>query len=201
MNMRLWRRFGGFAATVMLLATLVSCGEENGGDMPMMCEPGGEERVAVLRQIAFILEDPSGVAEGFNLDGVVSDESDDGSCNKPDLTSPSGEPGIDNSLASLWSNLQMLSPDLVAVDSLIQGAIDDGQLLLLMNVDGIDDPMNDECVNITVRRATGMPMLGTDGLITSGQTFDVDTSAPMALWRVAPLNFSFPCGSSTWSLS
>jgi len=160
----------------------MSCGGDDGGDGSVaMCDPTGESRLTVLRTIAFILEDPAGVAEGFNLDNVVSDGSEDATCMQADLMSPDGEPGIDNSLASLWANLQMLSPDLVAVDSLIQGAIDDGQLLLLMELGGVDDPMNDDCVNITIRRGTGMPMLGTDGLITSGQTFDVDTSAPTSM--------------------
>jgi len=166
----------------------ISCGGDDGGGDPItMCEPTGDSHLAVLRTIAFILEEPEGVAEGFNLDGVVSDGSEAETCMKADLMSPSGEPGIDNSLASLWADLQMLSPDLVAVDSLIQGAIDDGQLLLLMEIEGVDDAMNDDCVNITIRRGTGMPMLGTDGLITSGQTFDVDTSAPTSMVAAATI--------------
>jgi hypothetical protein len=147
----------------------------------MMCDESGNSQMTLIRTLAFIVEESDGVADGFNLDGLVSDGSEAATCMVTDQTSPAGTPGIDNSFASLWANLRMLLPEVQSVDSYIQRAIEEGQILLLLEITGIDDPMNDDCVNITLRRGMGTPMLGTDGLISPRQTFDVDPEGPVSV--------------------
>ena len=47
-------------------------------------------------------------------------------------------------------------------------------MLLLFQLEDVDDPVNDDCVNLTLLQAVGTPRLGTDGVLLSGQTFDAD---------------------------
>jgi hypothetical protein len=52
--------------------------------------------------------------------------------------------------------------------------------MLLFQLDGLDDPQDDDCVDIAVVRGTGQPTIGGDGYILPDQTFDVDAAAPRA---------------------
>jgi len=174
--------------TVLSLFLLSGCSDEvadSGADagppMTAMCDESGGSQMTLVRTLSFIVEESDGVAEGFDLDGVISDGSEAETCMQQDQTSPDGTPGIDNSFASLWSNLRMLLPEVQSVDSYIQRAIEEGQILLLLEISGVDDPMNDDCVNLTLRRGVGVPMLGTDGLISPRQTFDVDPAGPVSV--------------------
>ncbi len=107
-----------------------------------------------------------GVSSGFDLDGVENQ------CSVPDLVTPEGATGIDNALANLIPALELT--EAVAAEGLIQDAINEGDLLLVFEMAGVDDPMNDDCVDLSMKRAMGLPNLGADDRIESGQTFDVD---------------------------
>ena len=138
-------------------------------------------RLAVLDQLAFTREVTPGVAPGFDLDARQSDARDAASCFKPDYMSPEGVPGIDNQLAGLVPLLDAFG--LGAVEGLVQGSIKEGGLLILLELDGVDDPVNDTRVGLRLRLGRGTPLLGTDGLLLSGQTFHLhpdtaDTPAP-----------------------
>jgi hypothetical protein len=50
----------------------------------------------------------------------------------------------------------------------VQDAVDSGQLLLVVELDGLDD----YAVTVSISPAEGTPMRGTDGTILDGQTFD-----------------------------
>ena len=65
-----------------------------------------------------------------------------------------------------------------AVEELIQQAIDTGLLLITLELDGLHDEVDDECVDLTVARAVGPAMLGTDGRLLWGQTLDRDVTVP-----------------------
>jgi hypothetical protein len=136
----------------------------------------GERRSFLISTLGFTrIDKETGTVPGFNIDGVVSDKTDDTSCFKPDFKSPDGEPGIDNQLAALIPDVEAILGD--AVDGLVQSAINNGALLILIDVDGAQDLRNDDCVDITVRTVTGNPVLGTDGVIEAYQTFDPDPEA------------------------
>ena len=89
---------------------------------------------------------------------------------------PEGRPGIDNQLALLVPDIEKTFGD--APDGLIQGAINNGELVILMQMEGVDDLADDGCVNLSVvvgqKRA---PSLGTDGVIEAYQTFHPDPDA------------------------
>lgn len=149
---------------------------------PLPCSSGTcEDRVAVGQYITFGVEEPEGVTPGFDLDDLVSSGDDFESCRQPDFVAPDGTRGIDNQFALLWAAITDIIGD--AADGLLMGAINDGNLLMMVRFEGIDDLEYDDCVDVSVFLGEGKPFIGTDGLITSGQTFDVAPDTPMS--RVA----------------
>ncbi len=124
--------------------------------------------LAVVRALHFVREDPKGVSNGMNLDGFVSENNEDGrSCFKPDFVAPDGVPGIDNELARLLPLVDLAGEN--AVESLLQGSIDEGRLLMLVEI----TPHGDTA-DLRVLRGMDVPLLGTDGKILAGQTLGLD---------------------------
>lgn len=130
----------------------------------------GLSRSAVVTNLAFTRVNPPGVAPGFDLDQrVSSDKTDDASCRKVDFTDPEGRLGIDNQIAALLPDIEALVGN--AVDGLVQGAINDGLLLLMLDFEGLDDLQSDACFGVNLRLGEGKPTLGTNGVIEGFQTF------------------------------
>lgn len=132
----------------------------------------GETHIDVLTSLAFTIADKD-IAPGFDLDGRDSTVDDYLSCGKVDFVDPDGRKGIDNRLASLIPVVKEQVGD--AVDGLVQGAIDDGELVILTELQNVNDLTNDACVNVAVHIGVKKrPSLGTDGIIEAYQTFDPD---------------------------
>ncbi len=169
-------RIGQSVCALTLLLTLVllvvSCEDQEAPALATGCG-GGKSQAFLISTLGFTRTDPAtGRTPGFNVDGVVSDGSDEGSCYRKDFTDAEGNEGIDNQIAVFVPELEKLLGD--AVDGLVQGAINNGDLLILLNVSGIDDLRNDDCVDLEVQLGLGKPTLGTDGVIEAYQTFDLD---------------------------
>lgn len=143
--------------------------------------------LVAIDTLAFTTQDPDddGVAPGFDLDGIVSADGDPESCGHGDFTSPDGRAGIDNQLATLVPLFELVG--IGAAEGLIQGAIEDGGLLLLLQIDGVDDRVDDPEVTVTVRAGTGVPLLGTDGKLLSGQTFELHPETPDSVAEVGSI--------------
>jgi hypothetical protein len=159
----------------LALSLLPGCKDDDGGGLCAMSKQS-DTQIVVTSQLHFIVPDENGVSAGFDLDGRVSDGADAPSCSRPDYVAPDGTPGIDNQFSELWKILVGEVGD--AVEGLIQGVINDGTLLLMFRVEGIDDRVNDACVNVSLFKGTGRPDLGTDGFIAPSQTFDVAQGTP-----------------------
>lgn len=153
------RSKAGLAALV-----IAGCASENRECKTDHTEP----QVYVMSEIRFARE-VEGVSDGFDLDGV-----DGGGCGIADFTSPEGAPGIDNAFARIVPALELT--EAAAVEPLIQDAINNGALLLLVELAGMDDAGEDECVDVGVLRGAGEPLVGTDRRLLSHQTLDVDAS-------------------------
>ncbi|MFT5434331.1 MAG: hypothetical protein ACI9OJ_005044 [Myxococcota bacterium] len=132
--------------------------------------PGPVTRLTVIDDLLFTTSS-GGEAVGFDLDNVVSDGSEESTCYNADFTSPDGVEGVDNKLATLVPFFEAFG--IGAAQGLIQDAIETGGILLMLQVDGIDDPLNDDDVTVTVRAGFGLPLLGTDGKLLAGQTFSI----------------------------
>ena len=126
----------------------------------------------VLREFEFTGEESPGVAQGFNLDGAVSVEGDPDSCGHGDLTDPEGRDGIDNQFAKIWVALEPLVGE--AVQAMLQGAINEGRFLLMVELVGVKDLENDNKVTVNLFRGRQDPEIGTFGLISPDQTFYFD---------------------------
>jgi len=147
-------------------------------------EPEGPKRMLVVFDtLSFTEIAEDGTAPGFNLDGVVSDADDKGSCGQPDYVSPEGVEGIDNQLAKLVPLFELFG--IGAASAYIQGAIEEGGLLILLQVDGVDSIENDDEVTVMVRTGAGNPLLGTDGKLLTGQTFHLHPETPDSFAQTA----------------
>lgn len=159
----------------------------------------GDAHANVVRQFDFTAMDSDGVADGFNLDGLVSADGDAESCGHGDLVDPQGVPGIDNQLAEIYGVLAPLVGE--ATSALLQGSINEGRFLLMFELEGIDDLYNDDEVVLNVFRGSADPAIGTLGLIAPDQTFYVDSSIAVSSVTTAivdgaieagPLDFQLP---------
>lgn len=138
---------------------------------PGTCDNSAEPVVAVMTAMSFAREE-SGISAGFNLDGETTDEGDSRGCGIGDYVDAEGNEGIDNAFARLLPALE--ATEAVAVEGLIQAAIDSGELLLMFELLDLDDVENDSCVALSIQEGAGEPLLGTDGEILPDQTFSRD---------------------------
>ena len=116
------------------------------------------------------------MALGFDLDGRVSGAEDSETCGHADLVDPEGREGIDNQLAQLWTTLAPLVG--AQVEALMQNAINEGRLLVMMELVGVDDPLNDPEVTLNLFTGVLRPSVGNQGLISPDQTFAFDYASP-----------------------
>ncbi|MBJ95801.1 MAG: hypothetical protein CMP23_15170 [Rickettsiales bacterium] len=169
---------------------------------PLLCSCGASEdelslgpadELAVLREMVFVREE-DGVSDAFDLDGRVSTDTDAEGCYHEDVVGLDGEPGIDNTFANVLPALEVAGG--AALEPLIQASINDGRLLLMIGLDGIDDRRNDDCVRLRISRGMGAPAVGGDGLILPGQTFDPDPQRGESVVECAELSGGVLRGSS-----
>ena len=144
--------------------------------------PGGgyvleNSHVNVVREIVFTsVED--GIVPGFDLDGHTTAPGDDEGCGKPDLTAPDGTPGVDNQLGNLWPALAPLIG--TQLEGLLQGAINEGRVLIMVELADLDDLHNDDSVTVNIYRGLADPEIGTFGRISPNQTYDFDYGSPIS---------------------
>lgn len=154
---------------------------------------GGDTYTYVLNVIDYAAPD-SGISEGFDIDGMVSDATDVMSCNKVDFTSPApaSAPGVDNQMGVVLD----LVRGFVDVSMAVSEGLSEGTLIVLLQVRHVDDLMTDDCVTLDVlfgRLPMGVSMPALDGMgrILAGQTFDINASRSFMPGTMTPL-VSFP---------
>jgi hypothetical protein len=135
-----------------------------------LCE--GTPTYLVVRELVFSVEESEGIARGMNLDGLISDDSDIRGCRKADYVSPTGQEGIDNQLGFLVPLVEQTLGNVIT--GTVQSSINEGSLLIVIGMQGLDDRTADDCVGLSVQRGGGMPLIGTDGLIEPWQTFSLE---------------------------
>jgi hypothetical protein len=159
---------------MMLLALMFGActGEE---PAPESCGNPNDTHTFVVSALTFGRTDENGATWGFDLDDRISDSSDWETCYRQDLVSPEGELGIDSAFTVLVPALE--ATEGAAVEGLIADSIVNGELILLIELAGVDDLIDDGCVDVTIYRGEGTPLIGTDGQILDGQTFAVSDLA------------------------
>jgi hypothetical protein len=160
----------------MLSLLLLACQppvEDSGADTST-CDDSAAPVVGVMTAMRFVRAE-EGISAGYDLDGDVTDDGDSRGCGIGDYTDPEGNEGIDNAFARLIPAME--ATEAVAVEGLIQDAIDSGELLLMFELRDLDDRQSDGCVGLTLQEGAGEPLLGTDGAILPDQTFSRDTES------------------------
>lgn len=128
------------------------------------CATPGEGQLWLIDTLTLEGQPKPGMASGFDLDGVVSPEGDPQSCGHGDLLGIDGTQGVDNAFSALLPAMELVAGE--AVHSLVQAAIDEGNLLVTLNVSA---PQG-ESVALEVARALGPALRGADGRLVAGQT-------------------------------
>ena len=158
--------------SLLLLGALTAC--KAPAPDPAADGASGETLTALVRTLTLAHRSQADgeLSVGYDLDGVVTQAGDASGCGIPDMVAPDGTPGIDSNFARILPTLDQT--EAVAVYGLIQAAIASGELLLLFEISGVDDPFEDEDVDFTLYRGMGEPLLDTTGLVAAGQTLDRD---------------------------
>ena len=162
------------------LVVLLSCGaepEKKGKTDAGLCGSVEPTRYLIAREIGFERE-TDGVSAGFDIDGAVTATGDPTGCGRADYVSPDGVGGIDNAIAGLMPFLD--TTEAVGLEDIIQGAINDGRLLLLLELEGVDDWQQDDCVAVRLVFGAGMPARGSDGRLLVDQTMYLSETVAMA---------------------
>lgn len=124
------------------------------------------------------------VAVGLDLDQRVSDNMDALGCRRTDFMAPDGTMGIDNQFTFLYETVSQVFQEGV-VEGIIQNSINEGRLLLMMQLSELDDLQNDDRVMVSVFLGEGRPDLNSDNRIVASQTFDRRVDAPVATVRAS----------------
>lgn len=159
-----------------LLLSLGGCRDAADDDALAVCEAGGEEAMLVVSALRWSRVDEDGVTKGFDLDDEISSGSGSSGCGVPDYVDEDGAEGIDNVFGSLVPALELT--EFSAVEGLIAQSIASGELLITFELSGLDadldEVVDDECLDVSLARGSGAPLLGTDGTLLPGQTIDRD---------------------------
>ena len=150
------------------LVLLVGCGGE---EEPFRCDADDAGDTYLIRELTFARRS-SGVVAGFDLDGFDSVRGEEEGCGHEDLVDPDGNPGIDNNFSGLVPVLE--ATEAVATESLIAQAIASGELLLTLTLGSLGSWAGDDCVDLTLSRGTGVPLVGPDGIVLEDQTLALD---------------------------
>ena len=164
------------------------------GPRPPSCS-GGREIAFALSSLVLPSIDGEGRRDGFDFDGT-----DATICGRGDFDAPDGRIGVDNGLVEVLELYQELAGVDLRADA--ERAIVEGGPIQLLVLSGVDDPMNDDCIEVTRRaalRPAGIEIedLDTDGdgVLDEGLTFDYLTPTdrdPVACSIDGVLHARFP---------
>lgn len=114
-----------------------------------------------------------GTVDALDIDGASSRRDDGGACAHDDFTALDGTPGADD---QLWRAIGCIrgfqSGDIVG--SVVDGAVRDGSMTILVDVQGVDDPQNDDDVTVQVFSSKDAPPRGGDGSVLPYGTLGID---------------------------
>jgi len=120
--------------------------------------------------------DTTGTLDGLDIDDTVSRRDDAQQCAHDDFPAPGGPAGVDD---QLWRAIGCIRgfQDGDVVESVVDGAVRDGSMTILVDVQGVDDPVNDDDVRVQVFSSRDAPPLGGDGSVLPHGTLSIDPDA------------------------
>ena len=180
--------FGGFSLALLSCAgdSPAVFGESGSGGMT------GQAVGQVLPGLGFVAssfgfyypDDGASGIEGFDLDGRASSSDSPGieECAHDDWTGPNQEPGIDYGFLAIIDNEAQREDGKYVfggfhegqlVDGVISGAVKNGSMTILLQIEGLDDPQNDDDVRVQIYSSEDSPALGTDNSVLLGATLSI----------------------------
>jgi hypothetical protein len=127
----------------------------------------------------------NGASFGFDLDSRISDSEDPLGCYREDFVDPTGQLGIDNAFSDVIASLG--ASEAGYIEDAMNIGISNGDLLMLLEVQGIDDLRNDSCVDVRFVYGHGAPLLSSEGTILDGQSYKEDQSRTGHSFRSAEI--------------
>lgn len=159
----------------------------------------GPEKIGVITSVVFARPDAQGQILGFDLDHDATGFGGSGGCGVQDDVSPDGLQGVDSVFARLLPALELTEAQ--AVEGIIQDSINNGQILIMWDLHGVDDLTSDTCATVEVLRGQDAPIIGGRGFINPGQTFDVlDGFTPIDAGQVTLQDGTFQAGGFDFDL-
>lgn len=140
------------------------------------CSPDWPSQVWILSEVT-VGRIVDGVSQGFDLNVRAAEGGEVRNCGKRTFRRPDGTTGINNQFGTLMPAIELT--ELGALETLIQTAINDGFLLLMAELNRLSNPENDACVDFRILRGDGVPMVGNDNRVLSGQTYDRFDEPPL----------------------
>ena len=151
--------------------------QDQGASIEWTCDAQGPTFLYAVYVMRFA-EVVDGISAGFNLDGEVSELAGSTGCGRSDFTDAQGRMGIDNQFASL---IPVLDPVLgQPLNEALARTLSEKALILLVEVQGLDDPQNDDCVRVNLLRGNTQVLVGNDGYLLEGQSYALDPDLPWA---------------------
>lgn len=190
----------GAVVTSSLIAA--GCGGDDPGAEGLCTSGTCAAHVYLMNELTIPTMDEDGNVPGFNIDGTT-----DIVCGQEDAMGPSPDNivGVDNSVGPTLGGLVM---------SMIQDNVDDGSVLLVMQLDGVDSFTNDNQVKLTIflaEKPEGATLAHeASGRLSPGQAFDINElsftdaahTSPMILFANGKIiNGRFQAGPADFPLS
>lgn len=192
MNTRNARAVTWTMASALSLVMLSCSGDGSDAGVSGAGGTPGETAAAVLPGLGYVAssfgfyypDDSAAGIEGFDLDGRASrsEAPGAGECAHDDWTGPNQEPGIDYGFLAIIENEAQREDGKYVfggfregqlVDGVIRGAVKNGSMTILVQVDGLDDPRNDDDVSVQIYSSEDSPALGTDNSVLLGATLSI----------------------------
>lgn len=112
-----------------------------------------------------------GTLAGIDLDGLTSSSDAQGQCAHDDFTGPTGQPGIDHQMWRVVGCTRGYQQgDLI--DDIGRTAIRTGSFTVLVELHGLDDPLNDDAVEVRFFSSEDEVPTGATGELLAGGTFE-----------------------------
>ncbi len=118
----------------------------------------------------------AGVVDGVDLDETVSSSAAGGACAHDDFAGPAGGAGIDLQYWRAVGCVRGFQPGEIA-DIVVDQAVRDGSMTILIELWGVDDLRNDDDVRVQVFGSTDAPPRGADGALLPFGTLSVHSDA------------------------
>lgn len=178
-----------FALAGAALLSVAGCASDGAGgasrtDGGRDAAPDGAElsrRGGVVTYATFgrIVDADAGTADGVNVDDRTSDGSEPETCKQRDFVAPDGREGIDNAFGNLVPIIENLAGK-ENVQALLETAIKNGQLLIVLGLGDVDSLVNDDHVTLRLGAGSGAPYVDENGDYDPYQTFGFAVSPPVS---------------------